>query len=170
MQVKLEWRHSPDVGFKPSGDNEKKVTEEPGKEGGDPSNEGDKVYKEKNDSINITNNINTASDGNNTNNVNTVSSTVNTAGIEVNAVSSNTSIELPNHPNMPESEDIVYSDNYKDVNAAVDMNNLDTFMPVSPISNTRVYKDHLVELIIGDLNSAPQTRRMTKNLEEHGLF
>ncbi|GKD42597.1 putative ribonuclease H-like domain-containing protein [Tanacetum coccineum] len=81
-------KSSPDAGFKPSGDNEKKVTEEPGKEGGDPSN--------KNDSVNSTNNINTASDGNSTNNVNTVSLTVNTAGIEVNAVSSNTSIELPN--------------------------------------------------------------------------
>ncbi|GKG17270.1 hypothetical protein Tco_0362227, partial [Tanacetum coccineum] len=49
------------------GDNEKKDTKEPGKEGGDLSN--------KNDSVNNTNNINTASDGNNTNNVNTVSST-----------------------------------------------------------------------------------------------
>ncbi|GKE80562.1 hypothetical protein Tco_1550562, partial [Tanacetum coccineum] len=28
---------SPDAGFKPSGDNEKKVTEEPGKESGNPS-------------------------------------------------------------------------------------------------------------------------------------
>ncbi|GJU73166.1 hypothetical protein Tco_1264571 [Tanacetum coccineum] len=152
-------KSSPDAGFKPSGDNEKKVTEEPGKEGGDPSN--------KNDSVNNTNNINTASDGNNTNNVNTVSSTVNTAGIEVNAVSSNTSIELPNDPNMPELEDIVYSDDYEDVGAEADMNNLNTFMPVSPILTTRIHKDHPVEQIIGDLNSAPQTRRMTKNLEEH---
>ncbi|GJZ73980.1 putative ribonuclease H-like domain-containing protein [Tanacetum coccineum] len=111
----------------------------------------------------ITNNINTASDGNNTNNVNT-------AGIEVNAVSSNTSIKLPNDPNMPELEDIVYSDDYEDVGAEADMNNLNTFMPVSPIPTTRIHKDHLVEKIIGDLNSAPQTRRMTMNLEEHGLF
>ncbi|GJR96681.1 putative ribonuclease H-like domain-containing protein [Tanacetum coccineum] len=82
-------KSSPDVGFKPSRDNEKKVTKEPGKEGGDPSN--------KNDSVNNTNNINTTSDGNNTNNINTVSSTANTAGIEVNVVSSNTSIEIPNN-------------------------------------------------------------------------
>ncbi|GJR26267.1 putative ribonuclease H-like domain-containing protein [Tanacetum coccineum] len=131
-------KSSPDAGFKPSGDNEKKVTEKPGKEDGDPSN--------NNDSVNKTNNINTASDGNNTNNVNTVSSTVNTAGIEVNAVSSNTSIELPNDPNMPELEDII------------------------PIPTTRIHKDHPVEQIIRDLNLAPQTRRMTKNLKEHGLF
>ncbi|GJT60810.1 hypothetical protein Tco_1004343 [Tanacetum coccineum] len=43
-----------------------------------------------------------------------------------------------------------------------DMNNLDAFMPVSPIPTTRVHKDHPVEQIIGDLNSAPQTRRMIK--------
>ncbi|GJY73045.1 ribonuclease H-like domain-containing protein [Tanacetum coccineum] len=56
-----------------------------------------------------------------------------------------------------------------EVNAA-DMNNLDAFMPVSPIPTTRIHKDHPVEQIIRDLHSAPQTRRMTKNLEEHGLF
>ncbi|GJT49294.1 putative ribonuclease H-like domain-containing protein [Tanacetum coccineum] len=45
---------------------------------------------------------------------------------------------------------------------------VDAFMPVSPIPTTKVHKDHPIEQIIGDLNSAPQTRRMTKNLEEHG--
>ncbi|GKD87912.1 retrovirus-related pol polyprotein from transposon TNT 1-94, partial [Tanacetum coccineum] len=59
----------------------------------------------------------TASNGNNTNNVNVVSLTVNTAGIEVNVVSNNTSIKLPNDPNMPELEDIMYSDDYEDVGA-----------------------------------------------------
>ncbi|GKA71240.1 ribonuclease H-like domain-containing protein [Tanacetum coccineum] len=140
-------KSSPDAGFKPSGDNEKKVTEEPEKEGGNPSN--------KNDSVNSTNNINTASDGNNTNNVNTVSSTINTVGIEVNVVSSNTGIELPNDPNMPELEDIMYSNDYENVGAEADMGNLNTFIPVSPIPTTRIHKDHPVEQIIGDLNSAP---------------
>ncbi|GJX61536.1 retrovirus-related pol polyprotein from transposon TNT 1-94 [Tanacetum coccineum] len=86
-------KSSPDAGFKPSGDDEKKVTKEPGKEG----------------------------------------------------------------------------DDDEDVGAEADMNNLDAFMLVSPIPTTRVHKDHPVEQIIGDLNSAPQTRRMTKNLEEHGI-
>ncbi|GJT26319.1 hypothetical protein Tco_0906594 [Tanacetum coccineum] len=102
-------KSSPDAGFKPSGDNEKKVTEEPGKEGGDP----------------------------------------------INVVSSNTSIALPNDPNVPELEDIVYSDDYEDVGAEANMNNLNTFMPVSPIPTTRIQKDHPVEQIIRDLNSAP---------------
>ncbi|GKA70592.1 putative ribonuclease H-like domain-containing protein [Tanacetum coccineum] len=155
-------KSSPDAEFKPSRDNEKKVTEEPGKKGGDSSN--------KNDCVNSTNNVNTASDGNSTNNVNVVSSTVNAAGIEVNVVGAKTSIELPDDLNMPELEDIVYSDDDEDVGAEADMNNLDTCMPVSPIPTTRIHKDHPVEQIIKDLNSAPQTRRMITNLEEHGLF
>ncbi|GJV18501.1 copia protein [Tanacetum coccineum] len=46
-----------------------------------------------------------------------VSSTVNVAGAEVNAVDPKTSIELPNDPNMPELEDIVYSDDDEYVGA-----------------------------------------------------
>ncbi|GJT44828.1 putative ribonuclease H-like domain-containing protein [Tanacetum coccineum] len=140
-------KSSPDAGFKPSGDNEKKVTEEPGKEGGDSSND-----QEKEDNVNNTNNVNTASTN------------------EVNVVGAKTSIELPDDLNMPELEDIVYSDDDEDVGTEADMNNLNTFMLVSPILTTRIHKDHPVEQIIRDLNSAPQTRRMTKNLEEHGLF
>ncbi|GJT45989.1 putative ribonuclease H-like domain-containing protein [Tanacetum coccineum] len=154
-------KSSPDARFKPSSNGEKKV-------GGDPSKEDEKDDQEKGDSVNSTNNVNTASDGNNTNNVNVVSSTVNAAGIEVNDVGTKTSIELPNDPNMHELEDIVYLDHDKDVGAEDDINNLDAFMPVSPIPTTRVHKDHPVEQFIGDLNSAPQTRRMIKNLEEHG--
>ncbi|GKF41001.1 hypothetical protein Tco_0124343 [Tanacetum coccineum] len=130
-------KSSPDAGFKPLGDNVKKVTKEPGKEGGDSSND-----QEKEDNINRTNNVNAAS--------------IN----EVNVVGAKTSIELLDYPNMPELEDIVYSDDDEDVGIEADMNNLDAFMPVSPILNTN-HKD---------LNSAPQTRRMTKNLKEHGLF
>ncbi|GKA54684.1 putative ribonuclease H-like domain-containing protein [Tanacetum coccineum] len=153
-------KSSPDAGFKPSSDGEKKVD-------GDPSKEDESNDQEKDGNVNSTNNVNTASDGNSTNNVNAVSLTVNAAGIKVNVVGAKTSIELPDDPNMPELEDIVYSDDDEDVGVEADMNNLDAFMPVSPIPTTRIHKDHLVEQIIGDLNSAPQTRRMTKNLEEH---
>ncbi|GKF74870.1 hypothetical protein Tco_0224314, partial [Tanacetum coccineum] len=79
-------------------------------------------------------------------------------------------IKLPNDPNMPALEDIVYLDNDEDVGAEADMNNLDTTIQVSPIPTTRIHKDHPVEQIIRDLTLAPQTRRMIKNLEEHGLF
>ncbi|GJT27631.1 putative ribonuclease H-like domain-containing protein [Tanacetum coccineum] len=143
---------SPDAKFKSSSDGENKVD----------------VDQEKDNNVSSTNNINTASDGNNNNNVNAVSSTINAAGIEFNVVGRKTSIELLDDPNMPKLEDIVYSDDDDDdVGAKADMNNLDAFMPVSPILTTRVHKDHPVKQIIGDLNSTPQTRRMTKNLEEH---
>ncbi|GJY13958.1 putative ribonuclease H-like domain-containing protein [Tanacetum coccineum] len=82
-------------------------------------------------------------------------------------VGAKTSIELPDDPNMPELEDIVYSDDDEDVGAEADINNLDAFMLFSPIPTTRIHKDHPIEQIIRDLNLAPQTRRMTKNLEEH---
>ncbi|GKA31892.1 putative ribonuclease H-like domain-containing protein, partial [Tanacetum coccineum] len=143
---------SPNAEFKPSGNNEKKVTEEPRKEGGDSNNDQEK----EDDNVNNTNNVNTASDG-----------TINAASIEVNVVGTKTRIELLHDPNMPELEDIVYSDDDEDVGTEADMNNLNTFMHVSPIPTTRIHKDHPVEQIVGDLNSAPQTRIMTKNLEEH---
>ncbi|GJW02704.1 ribonuclease H-like domain, reverse transcriptase, RNA-dependent DNA polymerase [Tanacetum coccineum] len=174
-------KDSPDAGFKPSKEEEKIDTKDLGNEnetlGKDsevPSTEelreDQRVNQELDASISSTNNINTASDGNNINNVNAVSSTVNAAVTEVNVVNPKTSIELPNDPNMCELEDIVYSDDDEDVGAEADMNNLDAFMHVSPILTTRIHIDHPVEQIIGDLHSAPQTRRMTKNLKEHGLF
>ncbi|GJT39445.1 putative ribonuclease H-like domain-containing protein [Tanacetum coccineum] len=159
-----------DVGFKLSGEEEKKDAEDLRKDSEVPSTKEPRINQEKDDYINNTNNINVASDGNSTNNVNAVSSTVNAAVTEVNVVDPKTSIELPNDLNMPELEDIVYSDDDEDVGAEADMNNLDAFMPVSPILTTRIHKDHPVEQIIEDLNSAPQTRRMIKNLKEHGLF
>ncbi|GKA86400.1 putative ribonuclease H-like domain-containing protein [Tanacetum coccineum] len=167
-------KESPDVGFKHQGERKEGMNESgnqiKGKDSEVPSIEEQRVNQELDASINNTNNINNASDGNNTNNVNAVSSTVNAVGIEVNVVDPKTSIELLNDLNMPELEDIVYSNDDEDVGAEADMNNLDAFMPISPILTTRIHKDHPVEQFIGDLHSASQTRRMTKNLEEHGLF
>ncbi|GKB03623.1 putative ribonuclease H-like domain-containing protein, partial [Tanacetum coccineum] len=68
---------------------------------------------------------------------------------------------------MPNLEEIVYSDNDEEVLVEADMNNLVTNVPLSPITTTRVYKDHLLKQIIKDIHSAPQTRRMTKNVTEH---
>ncbi|GJY33169.1 putative ribonuclease H-like domain-containing protein [Tanacetum coccineum] len=45
---------------------------------------------------------------------------------KVNVVGAKTSIELPTDPDMPELEDIVYSDDDEDVSVKADMNNLDT--------------------------------------------
>ncbi|GJV08676.1 putative ribonuclease H-like domain-containing protein [Tanacetum coccineum] len=56
----------------------------------------------------------------------------------------------------------------KDDGAKDDMKNLDTTIQVSPIPTTRIHKDHPLDQVIRDLQSATQTRRMSKNLEEHG--
>ncbi|GKA19801.1 hypothetical protein Tco_0699716, partial [Tanacetum coccineum] len=108
-------KDSPDVGFKPSGEEEKKDAKDPRNESGNLTEGKDRevssikeprINQENDDNINSINNISTASDGNSTNNVNDVSSTVNAAGSEVNVVDPKTSIELPNDPNMPELKDI----------------------------------------------------------------
>ncbi|GKG42259.1 hypothetical protein Tco_0476557, partial [Tanacetum coccineum] len=98
---------------------------------------------------------------------------VNVAGTnEVNIVGGKTSIELPFDPNMPALEDYSifdFSSNDKDDGVEVDMNNLDTTIQVSPIPTTRIHKDHPLDQVIRDLQSATQTRKMSKNLEEHGF-
>ncbi|GJT41226.1 putative ribonuclease H-like domain-containing protein [Tanacetum coccineum] len=120
-------KSSPDTGFKPSGDDEKK----------------------KEDNVNSTNNVNAASTN------------------EVNVVDAKTSMELPLDLNMLELEDYSIFEDDEDVGAEADMNNLDTTIQVSPIPTTRIHKDHPLDQVIRDLKSAPQTRRMSKNLEAH---
>ncbi|GJR40239.1 hypothetical protein Tco_1215923 [Tanacetum coccineum] len=43
-------------------------------------------------------------------------------------------------------------------------------MNVSPIPTTRIHKDHPKDQIIGDINLATQTRRMTKIYKEHAMM
>ncbi|GJW02893.1 hypothetical protein Tco_1561749 [Tanacetum coccineum] len=152
-------KHSPDAGFKPSGEEDKKNAEDPRNEDSEvPSTEEPKVNQEKDASVN------------NTNTTNTVSPTVNTVGIEDNVVNENIVYGCADDPNMPELDDIVYSDNDEDIGAKADMNNLDTSMTVNPNLTTRIHKDHPIEQIIRDFNSSPQTRRMTKSVNEHAMF
>ncbi|GJR57445.1 hypothetical protein Tco_1499607 [Tanacetum coccineum] len=42
-------------------------------------------------------------------------------------------------------------------------------MNVNPIPTTRIHKDHPKDQIIGDINPATQTRRMTKSSQEHAM-
>ncbi|GKG42971.1 hypothetical protein Tco_0479655, partial [Tanacetum coccineum] len=86
--------------------------------------------------------------------------------------------DLPTDPLMPDLEDTanllntgIFSGAYddEDVGAETDLNNLETNMNVSPIPTTRIHKDHLKDQIIGDINSATQTRRITKISEEHAM-
>ncbi|GJT30177.1 putative ribonuclease H-like domain-containing protein [Tanacetum coccineum] len=57
----------------------------------------------------------------------------------------------------------------EDMGAEADLNNLETTMNVSPIPTTRIDKDHPKDQIIGDFNSAIQTRRMTNIFDEHSM-
>ncbi|GKE29410.1 putative ribonuclease H-like domain-containing protein [Tanacetum coccineum] len=90
-------------------------------------------------------------------------SIVNTVSINDNAVDENIVYGCKDDPNIPNLEEIVYSDNDEDVGAETGMTNLDTFIPVSPIPTTTIHKDYLVEQIIRDIHSTPQTRRMKKH-------
>nr|GEX21902.1 ribonuclease H-like domain, reverse transcriptase, RNA-dependent DNA polymerase [Tanacetum cinerariifolium] len=81
--------------------------------------------------------------------------------------------ELLFDPNMPALEDVStfdFSSDDKDDGTVADMNNLDTKIQVSPILTTRIHKDHPLDQVTGDLQSATQTRRMSKNLKEHGFI
>nr|GEW53019.1 hypothetical protein [Tanacetum cinerariifolium] len=64
--------------------------------------------------------------------------------------------ELPDDPDMPELEDITYSDDEDDVGAEADYNNLETSITVSPIPTIRVHKDHHVTQIIEEPNMVHQ--------------
>ncbi|GKF25314.1 retrovirus-related pol polyprotein from transposon TNT 1-94, partial [Tanacetum coccineum] len=102
-------KDSPDDGFKPSGEEEKKDSEDQG--------------------------------------IKIVSSTVNDVGLEDNAAYENIVYGYDDDPSMPNLEEISYSDDDEDVGAEADINNLNTFIPVSPIPTIRLHKDHPLEQI-----------------------
>nr|GEX44958.1 ribonuclease H-like domain-containing protein [Tanacetum cinerariifolium] len=153
-------KDSPGAGFKPSGEEVKKDAKDPRNEDSEvPSIEEPRVDQEEKDNLNSTNRVNA------------VSSTVNAANNEVNAAGRKSSIELPDDLNMLHLEDIrIFEDSNKDVfGAEADLNNMESTFQVNPIPIIRIHKDYPFEQVIKNLHSAPQTRRMLKNLEEHDL-
>ncbi|GJU77531.1 putative ribonuclease H-like domain-containing protein [Tanacetum coccineum] len=140
-------KSSHDDGSKDSSDDGKKVDE-------DPRKDSESNNQDKEDNVNSTNNVNVASTN------------------EVNAIGGKTSIELPDDSNMPALEDyIIFNFTRDDEDDGVEayMNNLDTTIQVSPILTIRIHKDHPLDQVIRDLQSATQTRKMSKNLKEHGF-
>ncbi|GKD52931.1 putative ribonuclease H-like domain-containing protein [Tanacetum coccineum] len=140
-------KSSHDDGSKTSNDDGKKVDE-------DPRKDNECKDQEKEDNVNSINNVNVV--GTN----------------EVNVVGGKTSIELPFDPNMPALEDysiFYFSRDNEDDGAMADMKNLDTTIQVSPNPTTRIHKDHPLDQVIGDLQSTTLTRKMLKNLKEHGF-
>ncbi|GJR90062.1 putative ribonuclease H-like domain-containing protein [Tanacetum coccineum] len=140
-------KSSYDDGSKPLSDDEMKVDE-------DPRKDSECNDQEKEDNVNSSNTVNAASTN------------------EVNVVGGKTSIKLPFDPDMPALEyysifDFTRDD--EDDGVVAHMNNLDTTIKVSPNPTTRIHKDHPLDQVIGDLQSATQTRKMSKNLKEHGF-
>ncbi|GJS14367.1 hypothetical protein Tco_0408839 [Tanacetum coccineum] len=124
-------KDSPDAGFKPSGEEEKKDAKDPENEDSEvPNTEEPRVNQEQDANVN------------NTNNINTVSPTVNAADIENNVADENIVYGCDDDPNMPNLEEIVYSDDDEGVDAKADMTNLDTHILVSPTPTTKIHKDH----------------------------
>ncbi|GJZ58609.1 putative ribonuclease H-like domain-containing protein [Tanacetum coccineum] len=79
---------------------------------------------------------------------------------------------LPDVPNVFSINDTrIFGNAYEDedVGAEAKLNTLETTMNVCPILTTRIDKDHPKDQIIRDLNSAIQTRRMTKIFDEHAM-
>ncbi|GJT79508.1 retrovirus-related pol polyprotein from transposon TNT 1-94 [Tanacetum coccineum] len=73
---------------------------------------------------------------------------------------------------MPALEDYSIFDftrDDEDDGVEADINNLNTTIQVSHIPTIRIHKDHPLDQVIGDLQSATQTRNMSKNLKEHGF-
>ncbi|GJR44611.1 putative ribonuclease H-like domain-containing protein [Tanacetum coccineum] len=86
--------------------------------------------------------------------------------------------DFPTNLLMPDLEDTadllntgIFNGAYddEDEGAKAGLNNLETTMNVSLIPTTRIHNDHPKDQIIGDINSATQTKRMTKISEEHAL-
>ncbi|GJU67103.1 putative ribonuclease H-like domain-containing protein [Tanacetum coccineum] len=118
---------------------------------------------------------------NSTNRDSTASPSVSTTGPSINTASENINTGSPNINNAsPISNDSsmqslentgIFDDTYDDreVGAEADLNNLETTMNVSPIPTTRIHKDHPKDQIIGDINSAIQTRRMINFSKENAM-
>ncbi|GKC86057.1 ribonuclease H-like domain-containing protein [Tanacetum coccineum] len=128
-------KDSPDAGFKPSREVEKKDVEDPRNEDSEVlSTEEPRVNQEKDTNVNSINNITT------------ISSTVNAAGIEDNSVDENIVYGCADDPNMPELEEIGrFSDAEDDISEA-DMNNLDTNFQVSHVPTTRIHNIRIILL------------------------
>ncbi|GKB81142.1 putative ribonuclease H-like domain-containing protein, partial [Tanacetum coccineum] len=135
-------KDSPDAGFKPSREEEKKDAKVPKKESRVSSKEDDKDDQDLRDEFERLIHQKKDENVNSTNNINTVSSTVNTASINDNVIDENIVYRCEDDLNIPNLEEIVYLDDDEDVGAEADVSNLDTHILVSPIPTTRIHKDH----------------------------
>ncbi|GJU97479.1 putative ribonuclease H-like domain-containing protein [Tanacetum coccineum] len=120
-----------------------------------------------------TSNVNTARPS-----VNTASANFRTGSLNINIVSLTV---ITTRSNLPSSVLDIFSlrDNatHEATNAdlfgeetELDMSNLNISYQVPSTPTTRIYKDHSLDHVIGDIQSGVQTRGMTKTINEQGLL
>ncbi|GJT34099.1 hypothetical protein Tco_0924518 [Tanacetum coccineum] len=90
--------------------------------------------------------------------VNTASPDVNTGSLKLNVVGPSVSTASPNEEDSTEEE------------PEVDLGNIKNSYIVSTTYNTRIHKDHLIDNVIGEVQSTVQIRRMSKPTSEQGFL
>ncbi|GKC02312.1 putative ribonuclease H-like domain-containing protein, partial [Tanacetum coccineum] len=90
--------------------------------------------------------------------VNTASLDLNTGSLELNDVGPSVSTASPNEEDNTEEK------------PKVDLGNITNFYIVLTTPNTRIHKDHLIDNVIGDVQSTIQIRRMLKPTSEQGFL
>ncbi|GJR68830.1 ribonuclease H-like domain-containing protein [Tanacetum coccineum] len=90
--------------------------------------------------------------------VNTASPDVNTGSLKLNVVGPSVSTASPNEEDITKEE------------PEVDLGDIKNSYIVPTTSNTRIHKDHLIDNVIGEVQSTVQTRRMSKPTSEQGFL
>nr|GEX34776.1 ribonuclease H-like domain-containing protein [Tanacetum cinerariifolium] len=89
-----------------------------------------------------------------------ISTNVNTGSLNINTVSPSITTA---------SLEATYADLFGE-EIEVDMSNISTTYLVPSTTYTRIYKDHSLDYMIGDVQSGIQTRRMTKTISKQGFI
>ncbi|GJZ47899.1 putative ribonuclease H-like domain-containing protein, partial [Tanacetum coccineum] len=114
----------------------------------------------------------------NTPNINTASTNFRTGSLNINTVSptvittrSNRSQSVSNMFSLGDNatHEATHADLFGD-ETKMDMSNLNASYQVPTTPNTRIYKDHSLDHVIGDIQSGVQCRGMTKTLNEQGFL
>nr|GEV92924.1 hypothetical protein [Tanacetum cinerariifolium] len=104
---------------------------------------------------------------NSINDVNTIRPSISTASTDVDTDSLNiNTVSLIVSTASPKA---TYDDFLGD-NLAGDMSNINTTYQVPSTPNTRIHKDHSLDLVIGDVQSGVLTRKMTKTTHQQGFI
>ncbi|GJV00668.1 putative ribonuclease H-like domain-containing protein [Tanacetum coccineum] len=92
--------------------------------------------------------------------INTASTNVNTGSQNINTVSPTVTTALLEATHV----------NFFGDETEVDISNTTTTYPVPSTPNIRIHKDHLLDHVIGDVQSGVLTRRMTKTINKQGFI